>query len=127
MKYPYILLFRYKKYSSQIDNFILENQDKFNCSFFITHKKSDLNKFFDPNYNLLVTFGDKENDIAKGTTDDPINEYANDIYSIFGGLNKKLKNLNSVDKDVILLPLHLGLKNNDVEKIINLVQKFDKY
>ena len=82
MKYPYILLFRYKKYSSQIDNFILENQDKFNCSFFITHKKSDLNKFFDPNYNLLVTFGDKENDIAKGTTDDPINEYANDIYSI---------------------------------------------
>ena len=56
-----------------------------------------------------------------------INNRRNDIYSIFGGLNKKLKNLNSVDKDVILLPLHLGLKNNDVEKIINLVQKFDKY
>jgi glycosyltransferase involved in cell wall biosynthesis len=82
MKYPYILLFRYKKYSSQIDNFLLENESKFNCSFFITHKKSDLNNFFDVNYNLLVTIGEKENDHAKGAPDDPINEYSQDIFSI---------------------------------------------
>ncbi len=66
MKYPYILFFRYKKYS-YVDSFIIENKDKFNCSFYITHKKIDLNKLFDININLLVTFGEKDS------------EYANDI------------------------------------------------
>lgn len=75
MKYPYILFYRYKKYSHQIDKFLMDNQDKFNCSFFITHKKSDLNKLFDVNFNILVTFGEKENEYS----DVCVNEYAKDI------------------------------------------------
>ena len=55
-----------------------------------------------------------------------INNRRNDIYSIFGGLNKKLVNLNKADNDVILLPLHLGLKKTDINKIVSLVLKFDK-
>jgi len=82
MKYPYILLFRRKKYSSQIDKFFIENENKFNCSFYITQKKSDLNKLFDVNFNLLVTFGEKENEYANDTENNPINEYSRDIFSI---------------------------------------------
>ena len=55
-----------------------------------------------------------------------INNRRNDAYSIFGGINKNLKNLNKVDKDVILLPIHLGLNKSDINRIIELVHKFDK-
>ena len=34
--------------------------------------------------------------------------------------------LNKVDKDVILLPIHLGLNKSDINRIIELVHKFDK-
>jgi glycosyltransferase involved in cell wall biosynthesis len=85
MKYPYILVYRYKKYASQIDNFIMENKDNFNCSLFITHKKSDLNKMFDVNFNLLVTFGEKENDLSV----DCINEYNPDINAFLPDRIKK--------------------------------------
>ena len=55
-----------------------------------------------------------------------INNRRNDAYSIFGGLDKSLKNLNRVDEDIILLPIHLDLKKKEVSKIIQLVKKFDK-
>ena len=55
-----------------------------------------------------------------------INNRRNDTYSIFGGIDKSLKNLKRVDDDVILLPLHLDLKTKDIFKIIDLVKKFDK-
>ena len=55
-----------------------------------------------------------------------INNRRNDAYSIFGGLDKSLKNLNKVDRDIILLPIHLGLKKSDIYRIIELVHKFDK-
>jgi len=59
MKYPYILFLRYEQYS-YIDEFIEANKDKFNCSIFIIQNKEELNKMFDPNYHLLVTFGENE-------------------------------------------------------------------
>ena len=55
-----------------------------------------------------------------------INNRRNDVYKIFGGEDRKLKTLNKVDKEVILLPLHLGLKKKDILKIIELTKKFDK-
>jgi hypothetical protein len=57
MKYPNILFFRFKKYSD-IDNFL--NDNKYNCNFNITDNPEDLNKLFDPNYHLLITYGDTE-------------------------------------------------------------------
>jgi glycosyltransferase involved in cell wall biosynthesis len=59
MKYPFILFFRYDKYS-YIDEFINANKDKFLCSIFIVNKKEELNKLYDTNYHLLVTFGEDE-------------------------------------------------------------------
>ena len=61
MKYPVTLLFRHDKYAT-IDKFIEENKNSMNFSVTITNDFNDLNKLFDPNNHLLLTFGpdDKE-------------------------------------------------------------------
>lgn len=59
MKYPYVLFFRYDEYS-YIDDFLNANKDKFLCSVFIINKKEELNKLYDSNYHLLITFGKDE-------------------------------------------------------------------
>ena len=83
-----------------------------------------------PNYQIFPIHVYNRNKFAKFMWENNvqvnINNRRNDIYSIFGGLNKKLINLNKADNDVILLPLHLGLKKTDINKIISLVLKFDK-
>ena len=58
MKYPNIIFFRFKKYT-EIDDIILNN-DKYDCSFLITDNSDDLNKLFDTNHHLLVTYGETE-------------------------------------------------------------------
>lgn len=57
MKYPNIIFYRFNKYSD-IDSYLL-NQS-YNCTFNITDKVEDLNRLFNPNYHLLITFGDTE-------------------------------------------------------------------
>jgi glycosyltransferase involved in cell wall biosynthesis len=59
-RHPNILFFRYDKYGF-IDHFLKENKDKLYCNINIINNCQELNKLFDPNYHLLVTFGDKEN------------------------------------------------------------------
>ena len=73
MKYPYILFFRYDKYS-YIDEFINANKAKFLCSIFIVDKKEELNKMFDPNYHLLITFGEDETIYHKDVHDIILNK-----------------------------------------------------
>ena len=60
-KYPIIIFFRYEKYT-YIDDYINENREKYNCTFNITSNIADLNKLYNPNYHLLVTFGETENE-----------------------------------------------------------------
>ncbi len=83
-----------------------------------------------PNYQIFPVHVANRSQFAKfmwnNNVQVNVNNRRNDIYSIFGGLNKGLLNLNKADKDVILLPLHLGLRKIDIEKILNLVFKFDK-
>ena len=83
-----------------------------------------------PNYQIFPIHVRNRSQFAKfmwnNNVQVNVNNRRNDIYSIFGGLNKGLLNLNKADEDVILLPLHLGLTKNDIEKILNLVFKFDK-
>jgi len=74
MKYPIILLFRYDKYST-IDNFIQVNQNELMCSITVTNDALDMNKMFDSNNHLLLTFGpnDQEyNDIINSILPDRI-------------------------------------------------------
>jgi len=68
MKYPYILFFRHDTYS-YIDEFLNANKDKFLCSIFIVNKKEELNKLYDSNYHLLVTFGENESLYHKDVND----------------------------------------------------------
>ena len=56
MKYPNILFFRDESYK-EIDTFIQENKEKFDCSFQITSNPQDILKLFDANYHVLVTYG----------------------------------------------------------------------
>ena len=59
MKYPYIIFYRLEKYSD-IDNYFITNNEKLDCSLFFTSDKEDLNKLFDSNYQILITYGDNE-------------------------------------------------------------------
>lgn len=61
MKYPYIIFYRLEKHSD-IDNFFIENNEKLSCSLFFTSDKEDLNKLFDSNYQILITYGDDESE-----------------------------------------------------------------
>jgi glycosyltransferase involved in cell wall biosynthesis len=61
MKYPYVIFYRFE-YFSNIDKFFIENNNKLNCSIFFTCDKNDLYKLYDSNYQILVTYGDKESD-----------------------------------------------------------------
>ncbi len=62
MKYPYIIFYRFEKYAEIIDNFLIANNEKLDCSLFFTSDKEDLNKLFDSNYQLLITYGDNESE-----------------------------------------------------------------
>jgi glycosyltransferase involved in cell wall biosynthesis len=64
MKYPNILLFRYDNYS-HIDAFFETNKDKLLCSVNIINNNSELNKLFDANYHLLITFGNNHDEYCR--------------------------------------------------------------
>ena len=66
MKYPYVIFYRYEKYSN-VDDFFIANNEKLNCTIFFTSKKDDLNKLFNPNYQILITYGDNESEYIENT------------------------------------------------------------
>jgi beta-1,4-mannosyl-glycoprotein beta-1,4-N-acetylglucosaminyltransferase len=55
-KYPGVILFRHNNYS-QVDSHIEENKENLMCTIHITNNIEDLNKLFNPNYHILVTYG----------------------------------------------------------------------
>ena len=55
-----------------------------------------------------------------------VNNRRNDKYSIFGGIREDLINTKRADEDVILIPCHGDLSENDVNRIINKIKEFDK-
>lgn len=57
MKYPNILFFRYSEYS-EIDDFFTKNKDSLLCNINIVSSTTSLNKLFDSNYPILITYGD---------------------------------------------------------------------
>ena len=63
-KYPIIIFFRLERYAF-IDAYITENHERYNCSFNITSDVTDLNKLYNPNYHLLVTFGEDDKEYHK--------------------------------------------------------------
>jgi glycosyltransferase involved in cell wall biosynthesis len=59
MKYPNIIFFRYETYK-EIDGFLEANKEKWICNINITGDAAFLNNLFDPNYHLLLTYGEDE-------------------------------------------------------------------
>ena len=93
MKYPNIIFLRYNDYL-YIDDFLNFNKNTLNCTIHITSDKNDLNKLFDSNYPLLITFGD-------------INKYLSDVNSIIPERIRKrwihynkIDNINDFNKEI---------------------------
>jgi glycosyltransferase involved in cell wall biosynthesis len=63
MKYPYVIFFRLEKYA-EIDNFFISNNEKLDCTLFFTSNLEQLNKLFNSNYQILITYGPDESDYA---------------------------------------------------------------
>ena len=61
MKYPYVIFFRLDKYA-EIDNFFISNNEKLNCTLYFTSNLEQLNKLFNSNYQILITYGPDENE-----------------------------------------------------------------
>ena len=61
MKYPQILFYRYSKYSD-VDSQIKDAEKQLDCTIEITDNPEDINKLFDPNYPILVTYGPNESE-----------------------------------------------------------------
>ena len=59
MKYPYVIFYRPESLS-EIDKFFIDNNEQLNCTLYFTSNKKDLNKLFNSNYQILVTYADKE-------------------------------------------------------------------
>lgn len=66
MKYPCVLFYRYDKYS-EIDNYFVSNNEKLNCSLFFTSNNEDLNKLFNSNYQILITYGPDSSEYVERT------------------------------------------------------------
>lgn len=83
-----------------------------------------------PNFQIFPIHVKKRARFAEFMRDNGIfinvNNRRNDRYSIFGGLQKDLSNLERADDDTILIPIHCDLTDADVEKIIDTIIKYDK-
>lgn len=105
MKYPIILFFRYQKYS-QIDLFFEENKDKLLCTINFTSDVKNLNKLFDSNNHLLITFGDSTE------------EYFSDVNSIIADRirNRWLHYNNIQDVNIFNSSVNYCYMHNIVQK-----------
>ena len=83
-----------------------------------------------PNYQIFPIHVENREEFAKYMWSKGIqvniNNRRNDIYDMFGGLQKDLPNLERVDKDVILIPMHNDLSENDVSRIVDNIKFYDK-
>lgn len=59
MKYPFVIFFRYDKYN-EIDNYLNENKDKLNMTITIINNNLELNKLFNSDNQVLITYGQDE-------------------------------------------------------------------
>ena len=52
--------------------------------------------------------------------------YRNDRYSIFGDRKSKLPNMDLIENEYLVLPLHTRMTTSDVSKICGLINNFYK-
>lgn len=59
MKYPNVLFYRLDKYSF-IDNIFCAENENLECTIYIINDSQKLNLLFNPNYQILITYGEDE-------------------------------------------------------------------
>ena len=91
-------------------------------------KLLDYKSHWKPNYQIFPIHVKDRDKFAHFMWDHNIqvnvNNRRNDLYDIFGGLCD-LPNLKKADEDVILIPIHNDLTDNDVTRIINTIREYD--
>jgi len=84
----------------------------------------------EPNYQIFPIHVEKRRKFAQFMWDNGIqvvvNNRRNDKYSIFGEKRNDLPNLELVDKDVILLPIHHDLTDSEMNRVIDKVKEYDR-
>jgi len=60
-KYPFVLFY---SHDLEIIAFLKKNSDKLNCTLFFTDNISKLNKLFNPNYQIFITYGPNESEYS---------------------------------------------------------------
>ena len=82
-----------------------------------------------PNYQIYPVHVKDRTLFAKIMLEDDIhltvNNRRNDLYPVFGGL-QNLPNTAKCDSDTILLPLHLGLSDSDISRILDRIDAYVK-
>jgi glycosyltransferase involved in cell wall biosynthesis len=105
-KYPRIILFRHKQYET-IDTYIEDNSANFVCSIYITDNTDNLNKLFNSNYHILVTYGN---------TSDEYDYFSNIIPARFSNrwIHKtQLDNIDEFNHNVNYCYIHNVIKSRE--------------
>jgi len=115
MKYPNIILFRNLKYKD-IDEFIKNHEDEYNCNFNIIDDPDMINKLYNPNYHILVSVDD-----TFGQYRVPIfNKYYNNRF-LFRTLHKTMndvKNITEFNKQINYCYINNVIKNRETTRPI---------
>lgn len=90
--------------------------------------KSSTKKYFNSSWLITILISEKKRiklmkNLRKQNIESAQVHYRNDRYSIFGKRNNNLKNMNELEHDYLVLPLHTKMTISDVKyicKIINL-------
>ena len=89
-----------------------------------------VSEYVEPNYQIFPVHIEGRERFANFMFENGIqvnvNNRRNDKYTIFGGIRSDLPNTEKADADVILLPCHGDLSENDVTKIIMKIKEFDE-
>ena len=65
-KYPRVIVFRYDKYAATVDSFF--KNKSMDCEVVIVNKRTELDKLYDVNYPVLVTYGPDPNEYTADVT-----------------------------------------------------------
>ena len=129
MKYPNIIFFRFKKYSD-IDSKLLNNS-QYECNFNITENIDDLNKLFNPNYHLLITYGHDEKEYYPVILPNLINRLSNRwIHKSYEGI----ENIEEFNRTINYCYIHNVISSREIQRpsfsifttCYNTWEKFDR-
>jgi len=107
-----------------IGEFYRESLSSLNKMKLLNYKKE-----WTPNYQIFPVHVEERQKFAEFMLERGIqvniNNRRNDVYEIFGGICD-LPNLKKADEDVILIPIHNDLTDEDVQRIVGTIKEYDE-